>query len=148
VSIATTRWRVSPVAVVSGPDTRDNPATHPEAFMLYYLLKLAVSAGVVVAVSEIAKRHSGFAALIAALPLTSLLAFVWLRLEAAPAERIAQLSFEIFWLVLPSLALFLVLPLLLRHGLGFWSSLGLAVGASLLCYLALLPLLRRFGVTL
>jgi hypothetical protein len=116
--------------------------------MLYYALKVIVSALVIVAISEIAKRSTGFAALVAALPLTSLLAFVWLYLEDTPAQRIAALSTEIFWLVLPSLVLFLVFPLLLNRGLGFWSSLGASVAATVACYLAFLPLLRRMGVAL
>lgn len=116
--------------------------------MLYYALKVIISALLIVAISEIAKRHTGLAALIASLPLTALLAFIWLHLESAPAARIADLSGQIFWLVLPSLALFLVLPFLLRQGLGFWLSLGISVAATIGCYLALLPLLRRFGVTL
>ncbi len=116
--------------------------------MLYYALKVIVSALLIVAISEIAKRSTGFAALVASLPLTSLLAFVWLHVEAAPPERIAGLSSQIFWLVLPSLLLFLLLPLLLRQGLNFWAALGLSVGATAGCYLALLPLLRRMGVGL
>ena len=116
--------------------------------MLYYALKVIISALVIVAISEIAKRSTGFAALVASLPLTSLLAFVWLHVEASPPERIAELSTQIFWLVLPSLLLFLLLPLLLKHGFSFWVSLGLSVAATAGCYLALLPLLRRMGVTL
>lgn len=116
--------------------------------MLYYALKVIISALLIVAISEIAKRSTGFAALVASLPLTSLLAFVWLHMEASPPERIAELSTQIFWLVLPSLLLFLLLPLLLKHGLSFWVSLGLSVAATAGCYLALLPLLRRMGVTL
>ena len=116
--------------------------------MLYYALKVIISALIIVAISEIAKRSTGFAALVASLPLTSLLAFVWLHMEASRPERIAELSSQIFWLVLPSLLLFLLLPLLLKHGLSFWISLGLSVAATAGCYLALLPLLRRMGVTL
>src|SRR5450759_321544 len=116
--------------------------------MLYYALKVIISALLIVAISEVAKRSTGFAALVASLPLTSLLAFVWLHMEASPPERIAQLSSEIFWLVLPSLLLFLLLPLLLKHGLNFWVSLGLSVAATAGCYVALLPLLRRMGVSL
>lgn len=116
--------------------------------MLYYALKIIISALVIVAISEIAKRSSGFAALVASLPLTSLLAFVWLHMEAAPPEKIAELSSQIFWLVIPSLLLFLLLPLLLRHGLNFWVSLALSTGATAGCYVALLPLLRRMGVSL
>ena len=116
--------------------------------MAYYILKIIVSALIIVAVSEIAKRSTGFAALIAALPLTSLLAFVWLHIEATPSERIGDLSSQIFWLVIPSLLLFLLLPILLRHGFNFWVSLCISVAATAGCYLALLPLLRRMGVGL
>lgn len=120
----------------------------PRGIVAYYLIKVIVSALVVVAVSEIAKRHSGFAALVASLPLTSLLAFVWLHLEGEPAEKIAGLSWQIFWLVIPSLILFVLLPLLLRTGVGFWSSLAVSIAATAGTYLAALPLLRRFGVAL
>lgn len=116
--------------------------------MFYYALKVGISVAVIVAVTEIAKRSSGFAALIAALPLTSLLAFVWLHYEGMESARIADLSGQIFWLVLPSLALFLLLPALLRQGVGFWLSLAISVAATAACYLALLPFLRKFGVQL
>lgn len=116
--------------------------------MLYYVLKVAISALLIVAITEISKRSTGFAALVAALPLTSVLAFVWLHWESAPPERIADLSVQIFWLVIPSLALFLILPLLLKQGIGFWLSLGLSAGATVGCYFLLLPLLRKVGVNL
>ncbi len=120
----------------------------PLGIVAYYLVKVVVSALIVVAISEIAKRHSGFAALVASLPLTSLLAFVWLHLEGVPAEKVAGLSWQIFWLVIPSLVLFVLLPLLLRNGVGFWTSLAVSVAAAAGTYLAALPLLRRFGVEL
>lgn len=116
--------------------------------MLHYALKVIISALLIVAISEIAKRSTGFAALVASLPLTSLLAFVWLHMEASPPDQIANLSNQIFWLALPSLLLFLLLPLLLRHGWSFWGSLGISVAATAGCYIALLPLLRRMGVAL
>jgi len=116
--------------------------------MLYYALKVVISALLIVAISEIAKRSAGFAALVASLPLTSLLAFVWLHMEASPTEQIAELSSQIFWLVLPSLILFLLFPFLLKYGLSFWVSLGLSVVVTASCYIALLPLLRRMGVGL
>jgi len=116
--------------------------------MLYYILKFSVSALIIVLISEIAKRHSGFAALIASLPLTSLLAIVWMHVDGAESSQIAALSSQVFWLVLPSLLLFLLLPMLLRYGLGFWLSLGLSVISTVTCYLMLLPLLRRVGVQL
>lgn len=114
--------------------------------MLYYAVKVILSALVIVAVSEIAKRSTAFAALVASLPLTSLLAFAWLRLEGESETRIAALSGQIFWLVLPSLVLFVVLPWLLRAGLAFWLSLAIAIAATAASYGAMLFALRRIGV--
>jgi len=116
--------------------------------MLYYIVKAVVSGLIIVAVSEIAKRSTAFAALVASLPLTSLLAFVWLRIEGAQAEKIGELSGQIFWLIIPSLLLFPLLPLLLKNGVGFWASLGLSAAATAGAYILLLPLLRRMGVGL
>jgi len=116
--------------------------------MLHYALKVVISALVIVAITEISKRSTGFAALVASLPLTSLLAFVWLHNEGATPAQIAGLSSQIFWLVLPSLLLFLLLPLLIKQGIGFWLSLSLSVATTVVCYFVLLPLLRRLGVQL
>jgi hypothetical protein len=111
-----------------------------------YGLKVAVSALVIVAVAEIAKRSPLWAAALASLPLTSLLAFVWLYLDTGDTRRVAALSQGIFWLVLPSLLLFLALPLLLRAGLGFWPALGLSMLGTALAYAAMLWLLGRLGI--
>jgi len=116
--------------------------------MLYYVIKAVASALVIVAISEIAKRSTAFAALVASLPLTSLLAFVWLRIEGTQSERIAELSGQIFWLILPSLLLFPLLALLLKSGISFWVSLGASIAATAGGYVLVLPLLRRIGVGL
>ena len=116
--------------------------------MLYYIVKILLSATVLVAISEIAKRSSALAALLASLPLMSLLAFMWMHAEGASPGTIAALSGQIFWLVLPSLLLFLLLPWLLRHGLGFWPALGLASVATVLAYGLMLLVLRRLGIAI
>ncbi len=116
--------------------------------MIYYFIKIFISALLIVAISELAKRSTGFAALVASLPLVSLLAFIWLHVEGTPPDKIAELSSEVFWLVIPSLLMFILLPVLLKNGLGFWVSLGLSVAATAGCYIALLPFLRRMGVSL
>jgi hypothetical protein len=113
--------------------------------MWQYALKIAITAAVVVAVAEIAKRSSLWGAALASLPLTSLLAFVWLYLDTRDVERVAALSQSIFWLVIPSLLLFLLLPWLLRSGWGFWSSLGLASGLTATAYLLALWLMSRWS---
>ena len=113
-----------------------------------YALKIALSALILVAVAEIAKRSSFWAAALASLPLTSLLAFVWLYLDTGDAQRVAALAGGIFWLVLPSLLLFVLLPILLRNGLGFWLSLAISSAATALAYLGMVKLLGLFGIRL
>ena len=116
--------------------------------MWQYVAKVALSAILIVAIAELGKRSSFWAAALASLPLTSLLAFVWMRIDGVEPERIAGLSTGIFWLVLPSLLLFVLFPLLLRAGLAFWSSLALSCAATALAYAGMVALLARFGVKL
>ena len=111
--------------------------------MWQYAVKVALTAVIVVAVTELAKRGSTWSALLASLPLTSLLAFVWLYLDTHDAARVAELSHGIFWLVLPSLVLFLALPALLRAGWNFWPSLVVSVAATGASYAVLVWLLDR-----
>ena len=114
--------------------------------MWQYLAKVALTAAVVVAVAEIAKRSAIWGAAVASLPLMSVLAFVWLYLDTGNSQRVADLSQSIFWLVLPSLMLFLVLPLLVRFGVAFWLSLGIACVATAVAYIAMVWCLSRFGI--
>ena len=112
-----------------------------------YVVKVVVTALVVVAVTELGKRSSFWGAVLASLPLTSLLAFVWLYLDSGDTQVVARLSSSIFWLVLPSLALFLVLPVLLRS-LTFWPSLGIACLTTIVAYVVVVWVLERLQVTL
>jgi hypothetical protein len=112
-----------------------------------YALKVGVTAVVVVGVTELAKRSSFWGALLASLPLTSLLAFVWLYHDTGDVRSVARLSRSIFWLVLPSLTLFLALPALLRAW-PFWPSLAAASLVTVAVYGVLVWVLRYFNVSL
>ena len=114
--------------------------------MLYYAIKILVSATVIVLVSELAKRNTFLAAVVASLPLTSLLAFIWLYWETGDTSRVYSLSLDVLWLVIPSLSLFVALPFFLRLGYEFWISMTGAIAVTALCYAILLALLRHFGV--
>jgi len=116
--------------------------------MWQYALKIGLSALILVAVAEVAKRSTFWAAALASLPLTSLLAFVWLYLDTGDVQKVATLAGGIFWLVLPSLLLFVLLPILLRLGWGFWTSLAVASAATALAYVGMIRLLSLFGVRL
>jgi len=114
--------------------------------LLQYIAKVALTSVVVVGVSEITKRSTTAGAVLASLPLTSLLAFMWLHSETGDDRKIAALSYGIFWLVLASLPFFLVLPSLLKSGWGFWPSMGLASISSVVAYAGMTYCLNRMGV--
>jgi len=110
--------------------------------MMQFLLKVLISALVIAGASELARRYSIFGALLASLPLTSILAMIWLWRDGVPAAQIADFSSNIFWLVLPSLLLFVVVTLMLRAGYGFWPSLGAGCALTVLGYAVGLLALR------
>lgn len=116
--------------------------------MWQYVIKVAITAMVVVAVSEIAKRSSFWAAALVSLPLTSVLAFIWLYIDTGDTARVATLSNSIFWLVIPSLVMFLVLPFLLRAGWSFWPSLASSAVATAVAYFVMVALMSKVGVNL
>lgn len=114
--------------------------------MLEFAVKVAVTSVLVVLIAELSKRSTLLGALLASLPLTSLIAMVWLYAETHDAGRIAALSTGIFWLVLPSLVLFVALPALIRGGWPFWPSLAIAALLTAAAYAAMTALLARFGI--
>jgi hypothetical protein len=116
--------------------------------MLYPILKALLSGIIIMAVSEIAKRNPAFGALIVSLPLVSLLAILWLWRDTGDTERIAAHAQATFWYVLPSLPMFLALPALLRHGVGFWIALAVSCALTILLYFATIAVASRFGVRL
>jgi hypothetical protein len=112
----------------------------------YYMVKIAITAALVVAISELSKRSTLAGSLLASVPIVSVLAMIWLYADTRDVAQVAALSRSVFWLVLPSLALFLLLPALLERGYGFFASLVTSVGATIVVYLAAIALGRRFGL--
>lgn len=83
--------------------------------MMYYFLKVLVSSVIIVLISEISKRSSMAGSILASIPLLSLMAFIWIYIETKDIQKISALSTGIFWLVIPSLLLFIILPFLLKN---------------------------------
>jgi hypothetical protein len=116
--------------------------------MLYAAIKALLSGVIIATVSEVAKRYPALGALILSLPLISILAFIWLWRDTGDTARIAALAQSTFWFVLPTLPMFLVLPALLRGGMGFWPALGLSCLLTVSLYAVMVWALGRFGVML
>ncbi len=116
--------------------------------MYYLALKALISGILIAAASTIAKRYPGFGALIASLPLVSVLGMIWLWSEKPDAENMAAHAGATFWYVLPSLPMFLLIPALLRHGLSFWLALISGCVLTILLYALMTWLAPRFGLQL
>ena len=116
--------------------------------MWYLALKAALSGIISAVVAEVAKRYPGFGALIASLPLVSVLGMMWLWHDRPDAGNMAAHAEGTFWFVLPSLPMFLLIPALLRHGVAFWTALVAGCLLTILLYSVMVWLGPRFGLKL
>jgi len=115
--------------------------------MLWIFTKYAVTAGIVVLVSELAKRSDKLGGLLAALPLVTVLTLIWLHVEQQSQEKIANHAWYTFWYVLPTLPMFLAFPVLLPR-FGFWPALIVSILLTLICFFLFSRALNRFGIEL
>jgi len=113
----------------------------------WLLTKYALTAAVVVLVSEIAKRSDQLGAFIASLPMVTVLALIWLHVEHQPEQKLANHAWYTFWYVIPTLPMFLVFPVLLPRW-GFWPALAACVALTIACFGLFALLVRRFGIEL
>jgi uncharacterized membrane protein (GlpM family) len=115
---------------------------------MYLLLKAVLSGAVIAVASEAARRSSLLGAVIISLPLTSLLAIVWLYRDTRDTDDVVDLCWSILWVIIPSLVFFVALPAALRAGIAFWPSLLLACGATGVSYAVWVWAGRRAGLDL
>ncbi len=113
--------------------------------MSWIVTKYLITSALVVLVSELAKRSDKIGALVAALPLVTILTLIWLYLEHQPETKIANHAWYTFWYVIPTLPTFLVFPWLLPR-IGFWPSLGAGIVIALICFGVLSIVLRRYQI--
>jgi hypothetical protein len=116
--------------------------------MFYFISKAAISGVLIALASTLARRYPGFGALVASLPLVSVLGMVWLWKDKPDADLMAAHSSATFWYVIPSLPMFLLIPLMLRHGASFWICLIVGCGVTICLYLLMTWVGPRFGLNL
>jgi hypothetical protein len=116
--------------------------------MVYLIAKALISGVIIAVVSEVAKRSPGFGALIASLPLVSILGMMWLWRDTHDTPRMAAHAEATFWFVLPSLPMFLLVPALLRRGVPFWPALAAGCGLTVALYFGMTWAGPRLGLRL
>ena len=115
--------------------------------MSWIITKYLITAAIVVLITEVAKRSDKLGALVAALPIVTILALVWLYVENQSTEKIANHAWYTFWYAVPTLPMFLVFPWLLPR-MGFWPTLAASVVITLICFGLFALLVKRFGIEL
>lgn len=116
--------------------------------MIRLIIKILLTSVVIVTISEVGKRNSIMAAVYASLPLTTLLAMVWLYLDTFDAQKVSSLSWNVLIAVIPSHIFLIAFPLLVRAGLNFWISLSISILLTALAYWAYVAILKHFGINL
>jgi hypothetical protein len=134
-------WPEDQVACPSGEER------HNERMTLL-VTKYAVTAFVIVLVSELAKRSDRLGALVSSLPFVTIMVLVWLHLEKQGTEKLSNHAFYTFWYVIPTMPMFLLMPWLLHKGVGFWWALWWCALLTFVCFVATALVAKRFGVEL
>ena len=114
--------------------------------MIYYFIKLIITALVVVIVSEVAKRSTFIGAIIISIPLTSLLAFTWLYIDTKDYQKIIDLSYGTILLSIPSFAFFIILPILLKFKQNFAFSITISIIGTAIIYFIFSYFLKKFSI--
>jgi hypothetical protein len=116
--------------------------------MLAFSIRALLSGIMIAAISTVARRYPAGGALIASLPLVSVLGMIWLWHDRPDSENMAAHAEATFWYVLPSLPMFLLIPALLRRGIDFWVALLAGCALTIAAYLVTILIAARFGVRL
>ena len=116
--------------------------------MSWYIIKIFITALVVLAVSEISKRLPLLGSLIASLPLISVLGMIWIFQETKDVKKLISHAEGTFWYVLPSLPMFLVMPWMMKKGISFYVSLLSGILLTIILYVIMTKILSRFGMNL
>jgi hypothetical protein len=116
--------------------------------LTYFFIKTVITALIIVIVSEIAKKSSFLGALIISIPLTSLLAFIWLYFDTRDYQKVIDLSYGTILLSAPSFTFFIILPILLKMKQNFAISILISIISTSLIYLIFIFILKKIGVNL
>ena len=109
------------------------------------IIKILISSGIILLVSEIAKKDNLFGSLIASIPLVSVLSMIWLYVDTNDINKVKAMANGILWMIVPSMSLFIVLPMLIDYGIKFYLSLTISIMVTMVCYLLTISLMNYFG---
>ena len=112
---------------------------------MYFFIKILLSALIIAVVSEIGKRYTWSAAILISLPLTSILAFVWLYLDTRDVQKIIDLSLSTIIMTVPSIIFFIILPIMLKLKYNFSLSMVVALASTSLFYIIFITIIKKIN---
>ncbi len=112
--------------------------------LVFDSFKILLTAMIIFAVAQLSQRDTLLAAVLASIPLVSVIAMMWMNHDGSSNEDIVNFSRDIVWLVLPSLLLFIVMPELIQRGWSFYPALGCGLSATVIGYFLMIELMERF----
>ncbi|MDD2357725.1 MAG: DUF3147 family protein [Thiovulaceae bacterium] len=114
--------------------------------MIYYIAKLLITTFLIVLISEIAKRNSLAGAILAAIPLVSILAMTWMYVDTNSSVKAVEFSNSVVWLIVPSMTLFIAFPIFIKRGFGFYPSMFISISMTIFAYYSVIFLLEKLGI--
>ena len=114
--------------------------------MIRFAIKILLTSILIVTISEVGSRNSIMAAVYASLPLTTILAMVWLYLDTSDAQKVSTLSWNVLIAVIPSHIFLIAFPLLVKFGVNFWISLTISMVLTAIAYWVYVVALKHFGI--
>ena len=115
--------------------------------MLYLISKYLITAGMVVLISELAKKSDRIGALVASLPLVTILTLIWLFVEGQSATKISNHAYYTFWYVIPTLPMFILFPYFMSR-FGFAMTLVISVLLTIVVFVLFAAIVKHFGINL
>ena len=109
--------------------------------------KIGLTALIIFAVVQVSERNTLLAAVLASIPIVSVLAMMWMNHEGQSAEEISGFAKDIVWLLIPSLLMFIVMPLLIERGWEFYPALGAGLTTTILGYFLMIQIMEKYGLT-
>ena len=109
--------------------------------------KIGLTALIIFAVVQVSERNTLLAAVLASVPIVSVLAMMWMNHEGQSAEEISSFAKDIVWLLIPSLLMFIVMPLLIERGWDFYPALGAGLSTTIIGYFLMIQLMEKYGLT-
>jgi hypothetical protein len=108
--------------------------------------KIGLTALIIFAVVQVSERNTLLAAVLASVPIVSVLAMMWMNHEGQSAEEISGFAKDIVWLLIPSLLMFIVMPLLIERGWDFYPALGAGLSTTIIGYFVMIQIMEKYGL--